>query len=96
LVLLMRAAVRVYKWMRRTGSPYHYAIPFAMVIMAGLIHAAFEDWLFAAGSYLCLFFWVLAFLLIDLTAEIDADLRLVQSKRVSGVTPAQSFLQPTA
>jgi hypothetical protein len=36
-----------------------------MVIFAGLIHAAFEDWLFAPGYYLCVFFWSVAFVLID-------------------------------
>ncbi|MFZ0317839.1 MAG: O-antigen ligase family protein [Candidatus Sulfotelmatobacter sp.] len=96
LLLLMRATVRVYGWMRRTASPYHCAIPFAMVTMAGLIHAAFEDWLFAAGSYLCLFFWVLAFLLVDLTSDMDADLRVPKSKPVSSLVPARGLLRPTA
>jgi O-antigen ligase len=96
LFLLMRSAGRVYMWMRRTGSPYHYAIPFAMVTLAGLIHAAFEDWLFAAGSYLCLLFWVVAFLLVDLASDIDADLRITKPKSVSGLAPTQGFLQPTA
>ena len=95
LFLVMRAAARVYMWMRRTGSPYHYAIPFAMVTLAGLVHAVFEDWLFAVGSYLCLFFWVLAFLLVDLASEIDADLRIPKAKSVSGLAPTQGFLQPT-
>jgi hypothetical protein len=36
-----------------------------MVMIAGLIHAGFEDWLFAVGYYLCVFFWSLAFVLID-------------------------------
>jgi O-antigen ligase len=96
LFFLMRAVVRVYMWMRRTSSPYHYAVPFAMVILAGLMHAAFEDWLVAPGSYLCLFFWVLAFLLIDLTAEINADLRILRSKAASKLAVSGSFMQPTA
>ena len=37
-----------------------------MVVLAGLIHANFEDWLFAVGSYLCLLFWVFAFELVDI------------------------------
>ena len=41
-------------------------VPFALVVLAGLVHAGFEDWLFAVGSYLCVFFWVCAFLLTDL------------------------------
>ena len=37
-----------------------------MVLAAGLMHAGFEDWLFAVGYYLCVFFWVLAFAFMDL------------------------------
>jgi O-antigen ligase len=95
LFLLLRAVGRVYTWMRRNSSSHHYAVPFAMVCLAGLIHAAFEDWLFAAGSYICLFFWVLAFLLIDLTSEINADLRLSNSTSISGMARSRGFLQPT-
>lgn len=58
--------VRVGLWMRRTGSASHYAVPLAMALFAGLIHAAFEDSMFAVGSYLCLYFWSVAFILTDL------------------------------
>jgi O-antigen ligase len=95
LVLVLRAVGRAYTWMRRSGDLNHYAVPFAMVSLAGLIHAAFEDWLFAPGSYICLFFWVLAFLLIDLTSEMNTDLRISNSRSVSGLAPARTFLQPT-
>ena len=37
-----------------------------MVLAAGLIHAGFEDWLFAVGYYLSVFFWVLAFAFLDM------------------------------
>ncbi len=37
-----------------------------MVVLAGLVHANFEDWLFAVGAYPCVFFWVCAFVLVDL------------------------------
>jgi hypothetical protein len=37
-----------------------------MVVVSGLCHATFEDWLFAVGSYICVYFWVFAFLLADL------------------------------
>jgi O-antigen ligase len=60
---------KVCAWMRRTADPTHYSIPLAMVVLAGLIHAGFEDWLFAVGSYLCLFFWIFAFLLADLVPD---------------------------
>jgi O-antigen ligase len=66
LLMLLRNLSRAYRWMRASANPYHYCIPFALVVIAGLVHAFFEDWLFAVGSYLCVFFWVSAFLLIDL------------------------------
>jgi len=94
LVLLIRAAIRTYTWVRKTGSPNYCAVPFALVILAGLIHSGFEDWLFAAGSYLCLFFWVLAFMLVDLTSDIKADQRISVSEPFPGFVQAQHFRQP--
>ena len=55
--------------MRRTGDPRHYSIPLAMVVLSGLLHASFEDWLFAAGSYISVYFWVSAFLLADFVPD---------------------------
>jgi hypothetical protein len=52
--------------MKRTSQFRHYSIPLAMVVLAGLIHANFEDWLFAVGAYPCVYFWVFAFMLADL------------------------------
>lgn len=57
---------RVCVWMRRTSNPYHYSVPLAMVLLAGFVHAGFEDWLFAVGSYPCVYFWSFAFVLADL------------------------------
>jgi O-antigen ligase len=57
---------RVVIWMRRTGSAFSPAVPLAAVLAAGLVHAAFEDWLFSVGSYLCVFYWPLAFMLADM------------------------------
>ena len=57
---------KVCAWMRRTGDPRHYSIPLAMVVLSGFVNASFEDWLFAVGSYACVYFWVFAFLLADL------------------------------
>lgn len=65
LVSLLAKIVRTCFWMLNTTSPYHLAIPLAMVTLSGLIHAAFEDWLFAPGYYVCVFFWAMAFLLTD-------------------------------
>lgn len=64
LALLVKAA-RTFFWMLRTANQSHPAIPLAMVVIAGLIHAGFEDWLFAPGYYLCVFFWSVAFILVD-------------------------------
>jgi O-antigen ligase len=69
VVLLAVTVSNVWKvcaWMNRTANPRHYSIPLAMVVLAGLAHANFEDWLFAVGSYLSVYFWVFAFLLADL------------------------------
>jgi O-antigen ligase len=60
---------KVCVWMNRSADPRHYSIPLAMVVLAGLVHASFEDWLFAVGSYLSLYFWVCAFLLADILPD---------------------------
>jgi len=52
-------------WMLRTREAAHAAVPLAIVSLAALIHAVFEDWMFAPGYYLCVFFWSIAFLLVD-------------------------------
>jgi len=67
--LLMQAILRVYLFLRRTGNVSHYSVPLMMVMIAGLAHAGFEDWLFAVGYYLTVLFWVLAFLLMDVMPE---------------------------
>ena len=68
--LLMQAILRVYLFLWRTGNVSHYSVPLMMVMIAGLTHAGFEDWLFAAGYYLTVLFWVLAFLLMDVMPEL--------------------------
>lgn len=65
LVLLIRKVLQTVTWMRRSGSAVHPAVPLAMVMIGGMMHAAFEDWMFAPGYYLCLFFWCMAFVLVD-------------------------------
>ena len=73
--------VGTVRWMITTGNPSHPAVPLAMVMVAGLIHAAFEDWLFAPGYYLCVFFWSLVFVLVD-----------VAPKSLPNVVPARLWL----
>jgi O-antigen ligase len=66
LVILIAVNVgRALAQMRRTGNVFSPAVPLAGVLAAGLVHAAFEDWLFAVGYYLCVFFWTLAFIMVD-------------------------------
>ena len=72
LALTVMNVGRVCIWMNRTCNPQHYSIPLAMIIIAGLVHACFEDWLFAVGYYLCVYFWVLAFVLADLVPTSGA------------------------
>jgi O-antigen ligase len=64
LIVATRTA-QVLIWLKHTKDPFSPAVPIAMVMIAGLIHAGFEDWLFAVGYYLCVFFWSMAFVLID-------------------------------
>jgi hypothetical protein len=77
LVILIAVNVgRVLVRTRQTGNIFSPTIPLAGVLAAGLVHAAFEDWLFAVGYYLCIFFWALAFILVDvlpLTAPSTAS-----------------------
>ena len=68
LLLLFALAGKILRtvlWMLNTGSPFHPAVPVAMVLVAGLLHAGLEDWMFAPGYYLCVFFWSFAFILVD-------------------------------
>jgi hypothetical protein len=71
LLLLFHRLIRAFCWLWETADFSHVCAPFALLVVAGLVHAGFEDWLFAAGSYLCVFFWVCAFLLIDLVPAAE-------------------------
>jgi hypothetical protein len=66
LVVLLGKVFRTVSWTLGTGDASHPAIPLAMIVVAGMLHAIFEDWMFAPGYYLCVFFWCMAFVLVDL------------------------------
>ncbi|MBZ5722031.1 MAG: O-antigen ligase family protein [Acidobacteriia bacterium] len=66
VLLTARNVARGAAWIRRTGDVTSPVVPLTGILAAGLIHAGFEDWLFAVGYYLCVFFWISAFLIIDL------------------------------
>jgi O-antigen ligase len=71
-------------WMYRTANPSHPAVPLAILMTAGLIHAAFEDWLFAPGYYLCVFFWSMAFVFVDQSISLSlADPRSMWFRHAS-------------
>jgi O-antigen ligase len=65
LVVIVIDLGRVFKWLWQSKDPFSPALPIAAILLAGLIHAMFEDWLFAVGYYVCIFFWSLAFMLPD-------------------------------
>jgi O-antigen ligase len=62
---LVKALLRVRALPDAAASPL---VPAAGIVIAGLVHAGFEDWLFATGYYLCIFFWGITFVLVDLVS----------------------------
>lgn len=70
---------RTFSWLRRGARILHPAVPVACMLCAGLVNAAFEDWLLAVGYHTTVLFWVLAFSMHDLTAASAV------SKRCSGM-----------
>jgi hypothetical protein len=59
--------MRTFRWMRENRSVLHPAVPLTLVVVAGLVHAGLSKiGLFAVGYYLCVFFWSMAFVLVDL------------------------------
>jgi O-antigen ligase len=68
VILVFLIAVNVGRLLvriRHSGNALSPLVPLVGVVLAGLVNAAFEDWLFAAGYYLCVLFWGLAFVLDD-------------------------------
>ena len=59
--------------LRRSGDIFAPAVPAAAILVAGLIDAGFEDWLFAVGYYLSVFLWAMAFILADLLRSAEAE-----------------------
>jgi O-antigen ligase len=71
-VLLLMVLRQIYlgcSLMWRTRDPGHYIVPLVLVCIAGLVHAFFEDWLFAVGFYLTVFFWTAVFVLAELQSK---------------------------
>ena len=70
LILIVRNVVGTILAMRNFDAVGHPAIILAMVMIAGIVHAAFEDWMFAPGNYLGVFFWTLAFVFNDFASPL--------------------------
>jgi len=81
IFLVMQSIARVCFFLLRTGQVSHYSVPLMMVTMAGLVHAVFEDWLFAVGYYLTVLFWALAFVLMDVVPESSSQSAFVHGMR---------------
>jgi O-antigen ligase len=96
LFLVVRMIVQVFLWMRRTSNPYHCAIPLAMMLLSGVVHAFFEDWLLAVGYYLCVFFWIGAFWLVDLMpAPVPVPVRGASTAHPRSAPSHSGILAPT-
>jgi O-antigen ligase len=76
-IFIVRQIGRGCSQMWRTQDARAYAVPLVLICVSGLIHAFFEDWLFAVGSYLNIFFWTSAFLLAQLQSERAQESTLV-------------------
>lgn len=75
LLLIVANVGRVFVWMRRTGSARSPAVPLAIFAAGALVHAGFEDWMFAVGYHTSVVFWAFAFLLAELTPAIRTQPR---------------------
>ena len=65
LIFVVITVGHVFLWLRSFGSPYSPSVPLAMFAVGALVHAGFEDWLFAVGYHTCVLFWTFVFLLND-------------------------------
>lgn len=94
LAVLMSKIARTMAWMFKTRISSHPTIPLALVMVAGLVHAGFEDWLFAPGYYLCVFFWSMAFILADLAPSVPvpqsvSPVRMSHVPQPLGIAPGR-------
>lgn len=94
LLMLVGKILRTIVWMLKTGNPSHPAVPLAMIVLAGMLHASLEDWLFAPGYYLCVFFWSLAFILVDL-APTSRFPQFAFARRLGPVQKGLSSMAPS-
>jgi O-antigen ligase len=96
LLMLLKNVIRTLVWMFRTGNPLHPAVPLALVMVAGITHAGLEDWLFAPGYYLCVFFWSMAFVFVERAASLaPADARPAFFRRTMAMRQGLGNVAPS-
>ncbi|HXU16695.1 MAG TPA: O-antigen ligase family protein [Terriglobales bacterium] len=78
VALVLGNAARTLRFVRRTCDVSSPAVPAVAVVLAGLVNATFEDWLFAVGYYVCVFFWCMAFMLADVMPNRFTEYSAVQ------------------
>lgn len=88
LCVIIHQIYRSCLWIRRTGNVRSFVVPIVLVCIAGLVHAFFEDWLFAVGFHLNVLFWTAAFLLGELqTRAISEELTYSRAWQTAKVSP---------
>jgi O-antigen ligase len=91
ILALIREIWRVFSWLRRSGKVNQPAVVAAVIIMAGLVDAFFEDWLLAVGYYMSVIVWVLAFSLRDwMACPVWPDAVPLAAKQPLAVWPPSS------
>jgi O-antigen ligase/polysaccharide polymerase Wzy-like membrane protein len=91
LAILLFRTRQVFAWLRVTRIVDHPSVPVAMVVVAGLVHAGFEDWLLAVGYHMSVVFWALALSLPDL-AQLPARIATPVSVPATAAMGAASAL----
>lgn len=66
MLLIIRNLWLGFFYMRLSHNGFELFIPVCAILLAGIVGAFFEDWMFAVGSYLCVLFWTFAFVVPDL------------------------------
>jgi O-antigen ligase len=88
ILLLGRRVLQTVRWLYRNGNATHPAVPLALVLLTGLLHAGFEDWLFAVGYYATVFFWTLGFSFIDIGPVLASTERQAAPAWINSRAPA--------
>ena len=74
------SAVAAHAAKRKTKSASHPWVLIGIVLPGTLMHAGFEDWLFAKVYYLTVLFWTFSFMLVNFLGVLEPDLgRTVRS-----------------